>query len=249
MLLTSTGTVKICDFGVSKLISDPKELMFQQCGTPAYIAPEVFANKGYCGFASDIWSAGVVLFTMLYGMVPFRAPNIKDLQQAVLKCNLDYKEDFGDPVSEDAISFLKSILVRDPKERLTPKQMFAHKWMKKNSAHKVNVFTRAEREKIRSEFEYFQVKKDPESTPLDDQLCGELLITTRNCDLKNASTLSIVLAPFNSERSAGESARSTHSLRKLLVGPEVLSFGFRVQEANRQYELNNNAQLDNGVYH
>ena len=188
VLLTSTGTVKICDFGVSKLISDPKELIFEQCGTPAYIAPEVFANKGYCGFASDIWSAGVVLFTMLYGMVPFKAPNIKDLQQTVLKCSLDYKEDFGDPVSDEAISFLKSILVREPKERLTPRQMFAHKWMKQNSAQKVNVFTRAEREKIRSEFEYFQVKKDPDSTTVGDPFCGELLITTRNCELKNAST-------------------------------------------------------------
>lgn len=47
ILLTSQGTVKICDFGVSKQITKTKELMFEQCGTPAYIAPEVFLNYGY----------------------------------------------------------------------------------------------------------------------------------------------------------------------------------------------------------
>jgi serine/threonine protein kinase len=55
--------------------------MFEQCGTPAYIAPEVFESKekeskGYEGFQSDVWSAGVVLYAMLYGTVPFKASNI-----------------------------------------------------------------------------------------------------------------------------------------------------------------------------
>jgi NUAK family SNF1-like kinase len=76
ILLTSQGTVKICDFGVSKLITKPKELMFEQCGTPAYIAPEIFENKGYVGYQSDVWSSGVVLYTMLYGAVPFKASNM-----------------------------------------------------------------------------------------------------------------------------------------------------------------------------
>lgn len=81
ILLTSQGTVKICDFGVSKLILKPRELMFEQCGTPAYIAPEVFENKGYIGYQSDVWSAGVVLYTMLYGAVPFKASNMQELHK------------------------------------------------------------------------------------------------------------------------------------------------------------------------
>jgi 5'-AMP-activated protein kinase catalytic alpha subunit len=78
ILLTSEGDVKICDFGVSKLVK-PGEVMTEQCGTPAYIAPEVFENKGYEGYASDVWSAGVVLYAMLYGTVPFKASNMTDL--------------------------------------------------------------------------------------------------------------------------------------------------------------------------
>lgn len=64
--------------------------MFEQCGTPAYMAPEVFENKGYEGFQSDVWSAGVVLYAMLYGTVPFKASNISDLQKQVLKCKPEY---------------------------------------------------------------------------------------------------------------------------------------------------------------
>ena len=47
--------------------------MHEQCGTPAYIAPEIIHDKGYKGFKSDMWSAGVCLYVMLVGTVPFRA--------------------------------------------------------------------------------------------------------------------------------------------------------------------------------
>jgi 5'-AMP-activated protein kinase catalytic alpha subunit len=53
--------------------------MTEQCGTPAYIAPEILRDKGYFGFKVDIWSAGVVLYAMLYGTVPFKANNMTEL--------------------------------------------------------------------------------------------------------------------------------------------------------------------------
>ena len=53
------------------------------------MAPEVFENKGYEGLQSDVWSAGVVLYAMLYGTVPFKASNITDLHRQVVKCKTD----------------------------------------------------------------------------------------------------------------------------------------------------------------
>jgi len=78
ILLDGKGNVKIADFGVSKSVQ-PNEIMNEQSGTPAYIAPEIIRDKGYKGFKADLWSAGVVLFAMLYGTVPFKANNMKDL--------------------------------------------------------------------------------------------------------------------------------------------------------------------------
>jgi serine/threonine protein kinase len=54
--------------------------MHEQCGTPAYIAPEVFEKQGYFGYSSDVWSCGIVLYALIYGTVPFKAGNINDLK-------------------------------------------------------------------------------------------------------------------------------------------------------------------------
>ena len=79
ILLDANGQVKLCDFGVGKIVKKG-EKMTEQCGTPAYIAPEILRDQGYFGFAVDIWSSGVVLFAMLYGTVPFKANNMTELQ-------------------------------------------------------------------------------------------------------------------------------------------------------------------------
>jgi serine/threonine protein kinase len=132
ILLTSEGEVKICDFGVSKLVSSKMQVQTEQCGTPAYIAPEVFRGKGYKGFQSDIWSAGVVLYAMLYGTVPFKATNMAELQQQIINVQCSW----GQPndISPQALAFLKRILEADPVKRLTPEQILADPWMQQTEA-------------------------------------------------------------------------------------------------------------------
>jgi serine/threonine protein kinase len=78
ILLDGHGNIKIGDFGVSRKIEE-NEILFEQCGTPAYIAPEIVKDMGYKGFPVDIWSAGICLYAMLYGNVPFKANQIGDL--------------------------------------------------------------------------------------------------------------------------------------------------------------------------
>lgn len=119
LLLDHTGRVKICDFGVSKVLDSDnrKEVMTEQCGTPAYIAPEILKDKGYRGFGVDIWSLGVCLYAMLYGTVPFKANNMSELHQLIIKAKYSLKDDKVE-ISETAKQLLRALLEPDPKKRL-----------------------------------------------------------------------------------------------------------------------------------
>jgi 5'-AMP-activated protein kinase catalytic alpha subunit len=114
ILLDGNGNVKIADFGVSKLVK-PGDTMHEQSGTPAYIAPEILREQGYKGFKADIWSAGVVLYAMLCGTVPFKASNMKELHKMIMKGKYYFKEE----VTDVAKSLLKGMLDINPKTRIT----------------------------------------------------------------------------------------------------------------------------------
>lgn len=138
-MLTVEGGVKICDFGVSKVVK-PGERMTEQCGTPAYIAPEILVDKGYEGFAIDVWSAGVVLYAMLYGTVPFKANNMTELQKMIIKANYT----LADGISKEARDLLKSLLEKDPAQRISVQGILNHVWMR-DAKDTVDLFTPAEK--------------------------------------------------------------------------------------------------------
>lgn len=100
--------------------------MREQCGTPAYIAPEILRDRGYTGFAADYWSAGVVLYSMLYGTVPFKANNMSDLHKLIIKARYTLKDD----ISAEARSLIKGMLEKDPKKRFNAEKILAHDWFK-----------------------------------------------------------------------------------------------------------------------
>ena len=83
--------------------------------------------------------------------------------------------------------------------------------------------------------------------PFADQMS---LNSTQNSLVKNVSTKSVILAPFNSTRTHIDENFHLHdSVQDLMVDKKVFKFAPKVKEVDRQYEANNNAELDNGVYH
>lgn len=64
-------TVKLIDFGLGKL-AVPNELMYECCGTPAYVAPEVLIKCGY-NHSVDVWSTGIIMYTLIARNLPFHA--------------------------------------------------------------------------------------------------------------------------------------------------------------------------------
>ena len=123
LLDASYSLVKICDFGISKVIKEG-ELMFDQCGTPAYLPPEIIKNEGYEGFNADTWSLGVVLYTMLCGKIPFKASNIDELHQVILSCKLEISVE----LSEQARDLMRKMIVLNPYDRISLDNVLRHEW-------------------------------------------------------------------------------------------------------------------------
>ena len=99
-MINAVGEVKIGDFGVSRRMQN-NQRYFEQCGTPAYIAPELIKGDGYSGFKADMWSAGVCLYAMIVGSVPFKAQSIPELHQLIKNGKFDFRYQSGSIKKED----------------------------------------------------------------------------------------------------------------------------------------------------
>lgn len=119
--------------------------MTDQCGTPAYIAPEILKDKGYEGFAIDVWSAGVVLYAILYGTVPFKANNMAELQNLIVNSELT----LDDGVSKEAKDLLTRVLDKNPITRISVDGILQHTWMR-DAKDTVELFTSAEKNYMRT---------------------------------------------------------------------------------------------------
>ena len=128
ILLDCEKGVKICDFGVSKIIKKG-QIIKEQCGTPAYLAPEIIVDTGYEGYFVDIWSLGVLLFAMLCGTVPFKAPTLEELHKLILAGDFHIPEE----LSEEAQSLIRGMIKLEPVQRLTIPQILAHAWLKETN--------------------------------------------------------------------------------------------------------------------
>ncbi|KAK7399682.1 hypothetical protein VNO78_10871 [Psophocarpus tetragonolobus] len=128
-----TNRLKICDFGYSKsylLHSRPHSMI----GTPAYIAPEILSGKDYDGKLADVWSCGVMLYTMLVGALPFEdKEDTQNLQKTVKRVMaVQYKFPNEVCVSEEGKDLISRIFVANPAMRLTMKEIKSHPWFLKN---------------------------------------------------------------------------------------------------------------------
>lgn len=108
--------VKLTDFGfVREFNPNRRQFLLTVCGTTVYMAPELLKNEKYLGFACDIWSLGVILYTMVYGEMPFDEDD--DLKT---KFKIIYDEPlYRESGSPDAVLLVQKMLSKDPRNRPT----------------------------------------------------------------------------------------------------------------------------------
>eukprot|EP00188_Purpureofilum_apyrenoidigerum_P002421 Plantae.Rhodophyta-Purpureofilum_apyrenoidigerum.ctg2499.p1 GENE.Plantae.Rhodophyta-Purpureofilum_apyrenoidigerum.ctg2499~~Plantae.Rhodophyta-Purpureofilum_apyrenoidigerum.ctg2499.p1 ORF type:complete len:582 (-),score=168.87 Plantae.Rhodophyta-Purpureofilum_apyrenoidigerum.ctg2499:141-1886(-) len=123
------ANLKATDFGLSCFFKPPAELT-EQCGTPMYIAPEVI--KGKYDHRADIWSAGVVLYIMLSGKVPFYGKSDRQILKMTLRGKFNIEKDPWPYISKEAKECVCSMLTMDPALRPDAKAMLAHPWIRED---------------------------------------------------------------------------------------------------------------------
>ncbi|XP_047965061.1 serine/threonine-protein kinase PEPKR2-like [Salvia hispanica] len=126
ILLTTSGQMKLADFGLAVRILDGQRLT-GIVGSPAYVAPEVLV--GNYSEKVDIWSAGVLLHALLIGVLPFKGDSLDTVFEAIKKDKLDFVGGAWESVSQPARDLLSKMLTRNISTRLTADAVLRHPWI------------------------------------------------------------------------------------------------------------------------
>ena len=245
ILLDLDNTIKLCDFGVSKIIP-PGQLINDSCGTPAFIAPEILLDSPYNPYMTDIWSSGVVLYAMVTGFFPFRGINETQLHENIISGIYPKPKD----LSVELLDLLNQILNINPDKRISLEKILEHQWLNsnkninlinKNSFLNLNLFTKAEK------IIYGKLKLNYKKENRDIQLEN---FTNKNIDSyyeeenQNVQTMSFVFTPYNSIRNRDGDDDLYYD--DIIIEDNILQFTPKVQEISRLYEMHNNYEFDQG---
>jgi len=107
--------VKVGDFGLAAKIDFDGERKRTICGTPNYIAPEVLEGKTGHSYEVDIWSLGVIIYTLIIGKPPFETTDVKATYDRIKKNSYSFPENV--PISDGARELITRILCKDPARR------------------------------------------------------------------------------------------------------------------------------------
>jgi len=198
------------------------------------LAPEVVNNRGYHGFSSDIWSIGIVLYAMLHGSVPFKTENPIQLANLINEGQIKINSDLSKEVSD----LIHSMLAKKPDKRIKISEIVRHKWFENVNEIKINIFNQNEIENIKNGL-IISYNSESEISFIDQNIDK-----TENELTRNVTAKSVMLAPYNTLNSECQDFIDSSLIRE----GKVIKFTKNVMEIDKGYELNNNGDVDNGVY-
>jgi calcium-dependent protein kinase len=129
------NVLKIIDFGLSCNFK-AGEWMSTRAGTPYYVAPQVLAGR--YDKSCDLWSAGVIMYILLCGYPPFYGSNDQEVLAKVKLGNVTFNKDWK-PISDDAKELVRSLVMKNPKDRFSAEQALNHQWIKHRAPKAVDV--------------------------------------------------------------------------------------------------------------
>ncbi|XP_053567023.1 ribosomal protein S6 kinase alpha-2 [Bombina bombina] len=164
-------SIRICDFGFAKQLRAENGLLMTPCYTANFVAPEVLKRQGYDA-ACDIWSLGILLYTMLAGFTPF-ANGPEDTPEEILARigSGKYALSGGnwDLISDAAKDIVSTMLHVDPRQRLTAAQVLHHPWIVNREYLSQNQLSRHDFHLVKAAMEatYFALNHRPHAPKLE----------------------------------------------------------------------------------
>ncbi len=125
------SSVVIADFGLARNAKTARQVFSTQCGTPSYVAPEILLGKPYTP-AVDVWSIGVILYTLLIGSFPFANDDQQTLFRIICSGQMDTSQPEWGQVSDEVKDLLVGLLDVNPATRLTAADALNHTWFTAN---------------------------------------------------------------------------------------------------------------------
>jgi len=128
--------IMIADFGLSRIMEEEKlNMLTEICGTPGYMAPEIFKKTGH-GKPVDIWALGVITYFLLAGYTPFDRDSQQHEMEAIIAGDYKFEPiEYWANVSDTAKDFIRECLTIDPRNRPTAAECLKHKWLSDSTPH------------------------------------------------------------------------------------------------------------------
>ncbi|XP_035296339.1 ribosomal protein S6 kinase alpha-2 isoform X5 [Cricetulus griseus] len=171
-------SIRICDFGFAKQLRAENGLLMTPCYTANFVAPEVLKRQGYDA-ACDVWSLGILLYTMLAGFTPF-ANGPDDTPEEILARigSGKYALSGGnwDSISDAAKDVVSKMLHVDPQQRLTAAQVLKHPWIVNREYLPQSQLTRQDVHLVKGAMAatYFALNRTPQAPRLEPVLSSSL---------------------------------------------------------------------------
>ncbi|KAL9634079.1 MAG: hypothetical protein Q9204_003147 [Flavoplaca sp. TL-2023a] len=132
------SSLVLADFGIAKMLDSKDGVLSTMAGSFGYAAPEIMLKQGH-GKPVDMWSLGVITYTLLCGYSPFRSENVADLIEESRSGRIVFHGRYWKDVSDDAKDFIVNLLQPDPSKRLTSEEALQDVWLTGKTASDFNL--------------------------------------------------------------------------------------------------------------
>ncbi|EXJ57120.1 CAMK/CAMK1/CAMK1-CMK protein kinase [Cladophialophora yegresii CBS 114405] len=214
----------LADFGIAKTLESPGAVLTSMAGSFGYAAPEVMLKQGH-GKAVDMWSLGVITYTLLCGYSPFRSENLADLVDECRSGRIIFHERYWKDVSKDAKEFILSLLQPEPKRRATSKEALKHIWLTGETASDHDLLP-----EIRAYLAKMKLKRGIELVKLANRIDALKMQDQEDPGSPDANDI-----PANAQNAAGLAVKN--HIRGVSPGR-----GLATSEANEKRSLSNAAK-------